>query len=198
MKNKISKIVNVILYVVLGVILISNLFILFQAKTNDDKVPAIFGYKPFIVMSGSMESEIYTNDLIFVKTIEPSNLKLNDIIAFRTSDNVIVTHRIIGVTKSGNNIYFTTKGDNNDNEDNEIIEGSKVEGKYVSRIPKLGKWFLFIGTSTGMLVSLLIAVVMILIYAFVNMSLDKKVIEKEDEQYRKEFEEFKKNNPHKD
>ena len=196
MKNKAAKIVNITLYIVLGIILISNVFILIQSKINEDKVPAIFGYKPFIVMSGSMETEIYTNDLIFVKTIDPKTLNEGDIIAFRTNDNVVVTHRIVEVFNENNNLQFKTKGDNNASDDADLVPASTVEGIYKGRIPQLGSWFLFISKPLGMLVSGLIALVIILVYAFVNMSLDKKEKDKEDEAYRKEFEEFKKNNPH--
>lgn len=196
MKKKTNKIINSILYVLLAIVLVGNLFILIQAKMNDDKVPAIFGYKPFIVMSGSMESEIYTDDLIFVKTIDPTELKEKDIIAFKTDDNVVVTHRIVKILKNDDELKFTTKGDNNSSNDVDLVDSKDVEGKYVSRIPKLGKWFLFISKPIGMIVSILIAIVIIFIYAFVNFYFDKKNKDKEDEAYRKEFEEFKKNNPH--
>lgn len=191
MKIKTAKIINGILYTILGIILLSNLFILFQAKTNDDKVPAIFGYKPFIVMSGSMESEIFTDDLIFVKTIDPDKLEKQDIIAFRTSDNVVVTHRIVNIYEQDGTKMFVTKGDNNKGNDGEPVSENAVEGIYKARIPKLGAYFLFINTPTGMILSILVAVVIIFIYAFVNMSIDKKQTDKENEKYRKEFEEFK-------
>lgn len=195
MKAKTAKIINGILYTVLGIILLMNLFVLVQAKMNEDKVPAIFGYKPFIVMSGSMESEIYTDDLIFVKTVNPKELKVNDIIAFRV-DKVVVTHRIVQIDEVNGELKFTTKGDNNNANDNGIVNEEDVEGIYAKRIPKLGSWLLFIGKPIGMVVSVLIAVVIIFIYAFVNISLEKKEKDLEDEEYRKEFEEFKKNNPH--
>lgn len=191
MKIKTAKIINGILYTILGIILLSNLFILFQAKTNDDKVPAIFGYKPFIVMSGSMESEIFTDDLIFVKTIDPDKLEKQDIIAFRTSDNVVVTHRIVNIYEQDGTKMFVTKGDNNKSNDGEPVSENAVEGIYKARIPKLGAYFLFISTPTGMILSILVAVIIIFIYAFINMSIDKKQTDKENEKYRKEFEEFK-------
>lgn len=197
MKKKTVRIINIILYVLLGIILLANLFILYQAKTNEDKVPAIFGYKPFIVMSGSMESEIYKDDLIFVKMVDTKQLKNNDVIAFRTKDNVVTTHRIVNIVESNGETKFITKGDNNASQDVDLVSAKDVEGKYVSRIPQLGSWFLFISKPLGMLVSVLIAVVIILVYAFVNMSYERKNQDKEDEEYKKEFEEFKKKHPHK-
>lgn len=193
MKKRTNKIINIILYTILAIVLLVNLFILYQAKVNDDEVPAIFGYKPFIVMSGSMETEIYTNDLIFVKTTDTDKLTKDDIIAFRTADNVVVTHRIVEVKEEKNgDRYFVTKGDNNQTQDSDLVREKDVEGKYVSRIPKIGSWFLFISKPVGMIVSILIAIIIIFIYAFINMEKDKKEESKEDEELRKEFEEFKK------
>lgn len=195
-EKKSSKIINGILYTLLAIVLLVNLFILFQAKSNDDKVPAIFGYKPFIVMSGSMESEIWRGDLIFVKTVDGTSLEENDVIAFRTEDNAVVTHRIVKKYNT-DPVKYATKGDNNDSNDTELVDADEVEGKYVGRIPKVGNWLLFISKPIGMVISVLIAIVIIFIYAFANMAEDKKAKDKEDEAYRKEFEEFKKNNPHK-
>lgn len=197
MNKKSVKIINGILYFLLAIVFITNLFILIQSKANDDKVPAILGYKPFIVMSGSMESEIYTNDLILVKTIDPSELQKGDIIAFRTPENVVVTHRIMEIRNKNGKLSFTTKGDNNESEDSESVKADTVEGKYVLRIPKFGGWLLFISKPIGMVISILIAIVIIFIYIFINNSIEKKEKNKEDEEYRREFEEFKKNNPHK-
>ena len=197
MKKKTTTIINTILFTILGIVLLMNLIILFQAKTNDDKVPAIFGYKPFIVMSGSMETSIYTNDLIFVKSVDPETLKKDDVIAFRAEDDVVVTHRIIDIIEEDGVKKFITKGDNNPTEDNGNVELGDVEGLYVSRIPKLGGILLFIEKPIGIVVSVLIAIVVIFIYVFINMSIEKGEKSKEDEEYRKEFEEFKKNNPHK-
>ena len=40
-----------------------------------------------------MEKEIHKGDLIITKIIEPSTLKINDVIAFRDEENTVTTHR---------------------------------------------------------------------------------------------------------
>lgn len=92
--------------IILGIILISNLFIIFQSKTNKDKVPSVFGYKPFIVLSGSMEGQIHKGDLIITKEIDPTTLKINDIIAFRDAENTVTTHRIIDIVEDEGTTKF--------------------------------------------------------------------------------------------
>ena len=69
--------------------LIVNIFIIIQARTNPEEVPNIFGYKPFIVLSGSMESEINVGDLAIVKNIDINSLKIGDIIAFKDEEDFL-------------------------------------------------------------------------------------------------------------
>ena len=77
----------IIACIILIPVLLGNLYIIYQSKTNKDKVPSLFGYKPFIVLSGSMEGKIHKGDLIITKQTNPKKLKVNDIIAFRYSEN---------------------------------------------------------------------------------------------------------------
>ena len=88
-----KKILKIVVICLLIIILAINVSVIIQAKTNPDKVPGIFGYKPFIVLSGSMESEIQVGDLVLVKEVDTSTLKENDIIAFRDKEDVVTTHR---------------------------------------------------------------------------------------------------------
>ena len=57
------KKLKVILSIVAIVILIPILFIsgviLINSYIKPNEIPSFFGYKPFIVLSGSMETEIY-------------------------------------------------------------------------------------------------------------------------------------------
>lgn len=133
-----SNWVVLVISIILIIILLSNLFIIFQSKTNKDKVPSVFGYKPFIVLSGSMEGKIHRGDLIITKTIDPKTLKVNDIIAFRDAENTVTTHRIIDVVESNGKTQFITKGDNNSTQDRKLVNLEDVEGIYITSIPGFG------------------------------------------------------------
>ena len=54
----VGKIINGIIITLLVLILLINILIIIQTKTKPDSVPSVFGLKPFIVLSGSMESKI--------------------------------------------------------------------------------------------------------------------------------------------
>ena len=99
-KGRILRVIKGIVICLLLIVLMINVYVMIQAKSKPNSVPSVFGYKPFIVLSGSMETEIYVGDLVFVKEVDPSTLQVNDIIAFRDSDNLVTTHRIINVVNT--------------------------------------------------------------------------------------------------
>ena len=155
---------------------------------NPDKGPSIFGYKPFVVLSGSMETKINVGDLVIVKKTNTDNLKVNDIIAFRNSDNTVTTHRIIEVTSEG---CFVTKGDNNNIQDDGIVCSKSIEGKYVKKFAKLGNFIMFIKKPLGFVVLMLsLLIICAVIYLLSTNGFAKLTVSNEE---LKEFEEYKKN-----
>lgn len=169
---------------ILILMLIINLYIIYQAKTNEDKVPSILGYKPFIVLSGSMETKIHRGDLIFVKEIDPTDLSLEDVIAFRDAEGTITTHRIIDMVDKDGITYFITKGDNNTSQDQNLVEYEDVEGIYVGRVPNVGNIMNSLSEPTTIVIlGLGITVIFVIGY-----SISTKKLKDEE---RKEFLEYK-------
>lgn len=189
--KSIGKIIKAIFFVVAIFLLVIAGTIMYKANKYPNKIPDVFGYKPMIVLSGSMETSIYTGDLVFVKIIDTDLLKENDIIAFRNEANKVTTHRIIEIVEENGETYFRTKGDNNNTEDANLVKMTDVEGIYVSRIPGIGKNLMFIQQPIGLVVMLLVILVVGLIWLYIVNKIEDKKFDKEDEQYRKEFEEFK-------
>ena len=187
--KKLIKGLKILFIVILSIILLTNIYVMIQAKAKPNSVPSVFGYKPFIVLSGSMETEIYVGDLVFVKKVEPSTLEVNDIIAFRDSENLVTTHRIIDVVNTDKGRCFETKGDNNNTKDESIVCPDSIEGKYYSKISKIGNAILFIQEPLGFMVMMLtLLIVCIFIYFISNRNINKQISDDE----LKEFEEFKK------
>ena len=102
----------VFLIIVIPIILMS-IIVMIKANKYPDKIPDIFGYKPMIVLSGSMETAIYTFALVFVKIVDTDKLNVGDVIAFRNEVDTVTTHRIINIVDKNGKRYFETKGDNN-------------------------------------------------------------------------------------
>lgn len=174
----------VIVCTILVGILAVNLSIMVQANTDEDTVPSVFGYKPFIVLSGSMETEIKQGDLIITKIVDPTTLVVNDVIAFRDSEGAVTTHRIIEIVNREGVDYFITKGDNNTSQDQNLVELSDVEGIYITRIPNVGNLLNGLANPTTIVIVILGITV---IFAVGFMISNKKQVDLE----RLEFLEYK-------
>ena len=82
---------------------------------------------------------IKVGDAIFIKEVPENELKVGDIISFRT-DGYINTHRIKEITTDENgNKQYVTKGDNNKDEDRQRVRYSDIEGIYTFKLAGLGK-----------------------------------------------------------
>ena len=165
----------------LGYALLVSLALIFiwvfiQTKIKPNQIPSIFGYKPFIVLSGSMETELYSGDLAIVKNVNPNNLKVNDIIAFRDEENYVVTHRIINVLGEGKEIEFVTKGDNNNTEDSGTVKLDDVEGLYVNKISGLGNIILVMQKP----ITLAIILVIIVLIGIIWITMGNNKLSKEE------------------
>lgn len=170
--------------VILIPILVINLWIMFQSKTNSDKVPSVFGYKPFMVLSGSMESDIHKGDLILTKETNPADLAINDVIAFRDAEKTITTHRIIDIVENDGQTYFITKGDNNSTQDLNLVAFEDVEGIYVGRIPGIGSMMDSLSKPTTIII-LVFGITAIFVIGFMIST------KKQRDAERKEFLEYK-------
>lgn len=148
---------------ILVMVLAANIYIMIQSATNEDEVPSVLGYKPFIVLSGSMEGEILKGDLIITRTVDPKTLKTNDVIAFRDMENTVTTHRIIDIIDNDGKMQFITKGDNNTTQDQYLVNLKDVEGIYVMRIAGFGSIMKSLSEPTTILaLALLITVIFVI------------------------------------
>lgn len=135
--HTIGKIISVIIYIILIPIIIFNLTLIIKSFINPNKTPDIFGYKSFVIVSGSMEPTIMTGDAILVKEVPEDEIQINDIISF-SQDGANVTHRIVKIEEEKGIRKYTTKGDNNNTEDKEKITYEQIDGKYQFKIKQFG------------------------------------------------------------
>ena len=81
-----------------------------------------------------MEPKFYPGDIVITKHKNKTDIKLNDIVTYKDSKGVVITHRIIKETPEG----YITKGDNNNVEDAEILTKDNIIGEVKFSIPKIG------------------------------------------------------------
>jgi len=101
------------------------------------KTPLLSNIKSFIISSGSMEPKVPTGSIIY--TLKEKIYNKGDIIAF-VDNNVAVSHRIVGIKELGSEIYYSTKGDANNMEDEDLVSKEAVYGKIIAVIPFVGKF----------------------------------------------------------
>lgn len=101
--------------------------------------PMVIGYKPVVVLSGSMEPTYPVGSLIYYKSASFEDINENDAITFHIED-ALVTHRV--VVKNGISQTFVTKGDANPTNDSEPVDYKNVAGKTLNFcIPFIGTVF---------------------------------------------------------
>lgn len=82
-----------LLPLLLLLLLIINLTLVAKSFLYPDRVPDFMGYKPLIVLSGSMRPTILEGDLIITRQTEAAQLQPGDIVAYRLGQ-VVITHRV--------------------------------------------------------------------------------------------------------
>ena len=128
--------------------------------------PRVFGVHVFTVLSGSMEPAYPVGSMIYVKSVDPFQLKEGDVISFLLDENTIATHRITGIVPDEEDesvIRFRTKGDANDVEDGSLVHCRNVVGTPIFTIPKLGYFADYIQHPPGMYIAVSAAAIVLLI-----------------------------------
>jgi signal peptidase len=100
-----------------------------------------------MVLSGSMEPTYPTGCMLYLKQVEPEEIKVGDPITFELNEKTNGTHRVTRIDKE--NRCFYTKGDNNDNEDGKPVSFDSLKGKPIFHVPQLGYFADFISAGTG-------------------------------------------------
>ena len=96
---------------------------------NEKEEFYIFGYRPVLVLSGSMEPYMETNSIAIVQ--KTKDINEGDVVMFRIDEDTRVCHRAVAIDAEGN---ITTKGDNNEKADYDKVSEDMVEGKVVARL----------------------------------------------------------------
>jgi signal peptidase len=171
--KRIGTPIGILLCIVLVFVLIVNITLIIGSYVNPDKVPAFLGYKPFIVLSGSMEPGIMPGDLIITKNTNPEDIKVGDVITFRPDKSAAISHRVTEISNEGV-LSFYTKGDANINPDKDAVLPESLEGKYILRIPKLGNVALFLQTPIGLLIFVVIPLCLFILFDIVSRNFRRK------------------------
>ena len=111
-------------------------------------VPSLIGFKPMVVMSGSMEPALSAGDIAVVRPVDGTQLELGDVITYQ-SGTKLVTHRVVGVNIGPSGPSYVLQGDANTVADRVPIDPEMVVGKVIYRIPRVGSIISFANSGMG-------------------------------------------------
>lgn len=171
----IGKIINTVIYIILIPIIVFNFTLIIKSFIKPNETPDFFGYKSFVIVSGSMEPTIKKGDAIFVKEVTKDEIKKDDIISF-AQNGAIVTHRIVGITEENGIVKYETKGDNNNTKDKEKVIYEQIEGKYQFKLEQFG---IVTEVLKNKLTLIVLIAIIVLIYWY-KSHLDKKKQERKE------------------
>ena len=90
-RNKFKTIFKYILTPILLIIVLFNLYIIFQKISHPNQIVTIFGYKTYIVSSGSMEPYLQVGDIIHFFTYQ---IDKNNPVTWRGWHHVVIVGQI--------------------------------------------------------------------------------------------------------
>ena len=190
-----SKIVAFVEWIIILLLLFLVILSGFQRFSNQHN---LFGYRVYIVASGSMIPTYNIGDTLLIKEMDASNIKKCDAVTYIGDDvgidGMIITHQVQEVEMGEDGkYYFHTKGIANNIED-PIVSEEQVLGKVVYRFFLLS----FIGriTTSKLLLFCFIAIPIAILIAIEIIKLiykkddededaDLKIIEENDESVKK-------------
>lgn len=152
MKKTISKLISTIATIIIVLIIVTLIPL---------TVPKVFGIKLYGIMTESMSPQYNVGGVVYVKSVEASSIKIDDVITYRTGrGEESVTHRVIGIEGD----KFVTKGDANNTEDPNPVLFGQLVGKVVFYVPYLAKVSDYVGTTRGLLSAFCVILVCILMW----------------------------------
>ena len=134
--NKILKIIGNILYTIIFIIVLFILMIAILQRTTNNEI-TLFGYRIFVVATGSMVPEYEVGDVLVSKEVDPATIQVGDDIVYQGKEgsfkDKIVTHQVIMIEKENDNYRIQTKGIANTKADPEITQ-NEVIGKVIYKM----------------------------------------------------------------
>jgi signal peptidase len=173
------KIASKLMTGILFLLLIFMIFVVVSSKASGGE-PSFLGYQLKTVLSGSMEPTFMTGSVIAVKPVDNTvNLKKDDIVTFKESEEILITHRIVEVKKTEDQTMYVTKGDNNNAKDGSPVLAQNVVAKYSGfSIPYVGYFLDYAKSKNGMAVLLILPGLLLLAYSGITIFTAIKELEK--------------------
>ena len=169
-KKKILKMAVSVILIILACAVLYALAFTAVVKIKDPQGVAMpFGFGASFVLSGSMEPEISTDDLVFVKRAD--ELHIGDVVLYNTGGSNVL-HRITRIDGD----MITTQGDANNTEDKPFSK-TAVLGVYIGKIPSGGKIIRFVTNPPFVMAVVFLLMTAAVIWMFVEDHCERKKLD---------------------
>ncbi len=118
----------------MGHLIFPSLFVVFLVYITS----GYFHYHAIVIASGSMTDTILKGDVVVIEKVKnKKDIEIGEVIAYNYSKKIIV-HRLVKKIKVGDDIFYYTKGDANNDIDNYKITEDMIIGVVNIRVPYIG------------------------------------------------------------
>ena len=115
-------------------------------------IPSIFGYKPLVILSGSMKPTYDIGTIIYTKKVDSEKIKKGDIITYVVNGEY-VSHRVDDIIDN----EYVTKGDANSSADIVKVKYENIIGKNTKIVVKyIGYYVRFISEHLYLLIIIIL------------------------------------------
>lgn len=130
-ESKLHAIFSWALLIIMAALLVFTIFRVAESRKTGEGV-FLLGYRPVLVLTGSMEPYMMTNGIALTKEVDSlDDIAVGDVVTYHVmNDNgkkLLITHRIIAIDDG----LIYTKGDNNNVDDGFPLTIKNVEAKVV-------------------------------------------------------------------
>lgn len=185
--KKVYKFIKTILFYI--ILFLLSMYVVFEIFIPNQTVK-VFGFKPYNVMTQSMEPVLNVNDMIIVKNFKVEDLEVDDIITFYADidyngEKEIVTHYIYSITEDApgeytirTNRYYSD--DQSPVADTWRLNENDVLGLYSFKIPYLGYVTEFFKSPFGIAALVVNAAIITTIVILIKRENKKKDVNREE------------------
>lgn len=182
-KHIAKQIGSIIFYLISGLLI---LYILLELFIPDMTIK-VFQFKPFVVITESMEPVINVDDMVIVYNPDVDKLEVGDIITFNADINYdgtkeVITHYIYSITENTEgDLVFRTNRYGSDVPDTWILQEDDVIGVYGFKISQLGVFVNFLKSPFG-IAAIAVNVIVIGAIVYIVKSGKKEAVQQENKE----------------
>jgi signal peptidase len=192
-RHKVGNIFGLVVSLILLPVLLINITLIVKSYLHTNEIPSVGGYLPLIVLTDSMYPNIQSGDLIICRETDPESVQVNDVIAFfdpAGNGNSVVSHRVKSIIKEGGTISFLTQGDANNAQDEAAVPAENLVGVFRSRIPGAGNIAMFMQTSAGLIICVVLPLLLLVGYDLLRRRSYERSKKEDTEALLRELEEL--------